>query len=164
MSLNLLELIAYHFKAVHGFLTGRVSMLIGPIRRRASTRHFRGGLDSQISHPVRGLMEELEHSMPPHDVVTGTTTSAAAFLYKSSPGLPVSNANSRALLIARLTDWQRKQHEEQLMAGWDDWWQANTVARDKLEQLRRCPQVNQLPPFHYRFLSSKLMIITTCFF
>ena len=118
-------------------------LFAGPIRRRASTRHFGGGLDSQISHPVRGLMEELEHSLPSQDVVgsSGSTTYAAAFLYEASPGLPVTTANSHALLIARLTDWQRKQHEEELMASWKDWWQANTTARERLEQLRCCPQV-----------------------
>nr|CDS21208.1 Bromodomain containing protein [Echinococcus granulosus] len=121
----------------------------GPIRRRASTRHYGGNLDSQISHPVRGLMEELEHSMPFQESGGGGTsfapgpssaTSATALLYEASPGLPVTNANSYALLVARLTEWQRRQHEADLVASWKDWWQANTRARTHLSQLRKCPQ------------------------
>ncbi|EUB56750.1 Bromodomain-containing protein 3 [Echinococcus granulosus] len=122
----------------------------GPIRRRASTRHYGGNLDSQISHPVRGLMEELEHSMPFQESGGGGTsfapgpssaTSATALLYEASPGLPVTNANSYALLVARLTEWQRRQHEADLVASWKDWWQANTRARTHLSQLRKCPQL-----------------------
>ncbi|KAL5961247.1 Bromodomain-containing protein 3 [Taenia solium] len=121
----------------------------GPIRRRVSTRHYGGNLDSQISHPVRGLMEELEHSMPLQEIGgsgasfaagPSSTNFATAFLYETSPGLPVTTANSYALLVARLTEWQRRQHEADLVASWKDWWQANTRARTHLSQLRKCPQ------------------------
>ncbi|VDM30910.1 unnamed protein product [Hydatigera taeniaeformis] len=125
---------------------------LGPIRRRASTRHYGGNLDSQISHPVRGLMEELEHSMPLQEIGGGgtsfsagpsSTNFATAFLYEASPGLPVTSANSYALLVARLTEWQRRQHEADLVASWKDWWQSNTQARAHLSQLRKCPQFLQ---------------------
>lgn len=70
-----------------------------------------------------------------------STNFATAFLYEASPGLPVTSANSYALLVARLTEWQRRQHEADLVASWEDWWQANTRARTHLSQLRKCPQV-----------------------
>ncbi|KAL5106746.1 Bromodomain-containing factor 1 [Taenia crassiceps] len=148
----------------------------GPIRRRASTRHYGGNLDSQISHPVRGLMEELEHSVPLQEIGGGgasfaagpSTNFATAFLYEASPGLPVTSANSYALLVARLTEWQRRQHEADLEASWKDWWQANTQARTHLSQLRKCPQFLQAFQLlwlmdHYLKFSDAMAVGTTLF-
>ncbi|VDK20806.1 unnamed protein product [Taenia asiatica] len=149
----------------------------GPIRRRASTRHYGGNLDSQISHPVRGLMEELEHSMPLQEIGgsgasfaagPSSTNFATAFLYEASPGLPVTTANSYALLVARLTEWQRRQHEADLVASWKDWWQANTRARAHLSQLRKCPQFLQAFQLlwlmdHYLKFSDAMAVGTTLY-
>lgn len=89
-------------------------------------------------------MEEVEHAGDVSDLSvplsSSTAISTVAILYEYSPDTPITTANSFALLVARLTDWRRKQHEAELIASWKDWWTANTQARATLETLRKCPQ------------------------
>ncbi|VDD81823.1 unnamed protein product [Mesocestoides corti] len=110
----------------------------GLIRRRSSTRLFGSSTESQTSHPIRALMEELEHTTQ-QDAIT-----PASFLYEGlppgSPSIPITNENSHALLVARLTHWQRKQHEEELIAGWNDWWTSCTRGRALQAELRKSPE------------------------
>lgn len=131
----------------------------GLVRRRSSTRLYGSTGDSQgASHPVHALMEELEHAVPHEHILGNGGTTAAAFLYEGlppgTPSLPVTNENSFTLLIARLTQWQRKQHEEELIASWEDWWRRAECERGRKLQreLRKSPVVC-FPPMTFRYFT-----------
>ncbi|CAH8591545.1 unnamed protein product [Heterobilharzia americana] len=119
-------------QATLGFCTAEDELLdCGVTRRRNSGRLFLSG-DSRQLTPIRAIMEELEH-VPHSGSVSGGIAATLVSNGIDSSGNTSSQQSSTvnntltteeniALLVSRLSLWQRRRHEEELLNSWNDWW------------------------------------------
>ncbi|CAH8611540.1 unnamed protein product [Schistosoma guineensis] len=119
-----------------GFGTAEDELLdCGVTRRRSSGRLFLSGDTRQLT-PMRAIIEELEHVTHPGSG-GGIAASLISNSIDSNNPIPSSQQQSATtnnitnnlsidenvgLIIARLSLWERRRHEEELLDSWNEWW------------------------------------------
>ncbi|XP_018653461.1 hypothetical protein Smp_164090 [Schistosoma mansoni] len=104
-------------------------------RRRSSGRLFLSGDTRQLT-PMRAIIEELEHVTHPGSG-GGIAASLISNSIDSNNSMPSNQQQSATttnitnnlsidenvgLIIARLSLWERRRHEEELLDSWNEWW------------------------------------------
>uniref|UniRef100_A0A3Q0KRV0 Bromo domain-containing protein n=1 Tax=Schistosoma mansoni TaxID=6183 RepID=A0A3Q0KRV0_SCHMA len=119
-----------------GFGTAEDELLdCGVNRRRSSGRLFLSGDTRQLT-PMRAIIEELEHVTHPGSG-GGIAASLISNSIDSNNSMPSNQQQSATttnitnnlsidenvgLIIARLSLWERRRHEEELLDSWNEWW------------------------------------------
>nr|CAH8865518.1 unnamed protein product [Trichobilharzia regenti] len=154
-----------------GFGTAEDELLdCGITRRRSSGRLFLSG-DSRQLTPIRAIMEELEHVTHPGSGTGGITASLISNSIDSSTSASssgqqtsaisstLSTEENIAILVARLSLWQRRRHEEELLDTWNSWWVENNGPKMQ-EILFNAPEL--LEAYQFLWLADPFLGISDC--
>ncbi|CAH8820757.1 unnamed protein product, partial [Trichobilharzia szidati] len=154
-----------------GFGTAEDELLdCGITRRRSSGRLFLSG-DSRQLTPIRAIMEELEHVTHPGSGTGGITASLISNTIDSSTSASssgqqtsaisstLSTEENIAILVARLSLWQRRRHEEELLDTWNSWWVENNGPKMQ-EILFNAPEL--LEAYQFLWLADPFLGISDC--
>ncbi|KAK4468794.1 hypothetical protein MN116_007566 [Schistosoma mekongi] len=153
-----------------GFGTAEDELLdCGVTRRRSSGRLFLSG-DSRQLTPIRAIIEELEHVTHPGSgggiaaslISNGIDSGNTVFCNQQQSNITTNNLSTDeniALIIGRLSLWERRRQEEELLDSWDEWWiQKNGP---KLQEIvHNTPEL--LEAYQFLWLADPFLGISDC--
>ncbi|KAH8872948.1 hypothetical protein KSF78_0007835 [Schistosoma japonicum] len=153
-----------------GFGTAEDELIdCGVTRRRSSGRLFLSG-DSRQLTPIRAIIEELEHVTHPGSgggiaaslISNGIDSGNTVLSNQQQSNITTNNLSTDeniALIIGRLSLWERRRQEEELLDSWDDWWiQKNGP---KLQEIvHNTPEL--LEAYQFLWLADPFLGISDC--